>query len=103
MGTRNQPHGTTQLGPVNKIVRLMHGGKSVRGALWPVRADAVVRLMRDEGYWSIAHLRALQDALWDSRGTASSPTTTTQHKHPARIAGADNSTQISQGTHSEFR
>lgn len=57
------------LGPVNKIVRLMHGGKSVRGALWPVRADAVVRLMRDEGYWSIAHLRALQDALWDSRGT----------------------------------
>ena len=57
------------LGPVNKIVRLMHGGKSVRGALWPVPAGAVVRLARDDGAWTLRNLSAFRDVLWDSRGT----------------------------------
>lgn len=38
-------------------------------ALWPVHPGAVVRLVRDEAYYSIAHLRAFRDALWDTRGT----------------------------------
>ena len=57
------------LGDVNQIVSLMHVGKRIRGALWPVHPGAVVRLVRDEAYYSIAHLRAFRDALWDTRGT----------------------------------
>lgn len=61
------------LGPVNKIVRLMRGSTPVKAALARVPAGASVRLVRDEGAWSINHLTALRNALWDTRGGKESP------------------------------
>lgn len=60
-------------GPVNKIVRLMRGQRRVRSVLWPVSPGATVRLVRDDGAWTLSNLYALRNRLWDSRGTDEPP------------------------------
>lgn len=52
------------LGDVNKIVRLMRGGKPVKSVLALVPAGATVRLLRDEGGYRIEDLCAFRDAQW---------------------------------------
>lgn len=52
------------LGPVNRIVKLMHGRHRVGLALYPIRAGSEVRLVRDEGGYSIEELFAARDAQW---------------------------------------
>lgn len=52
------------LGDVNKIVRLMRGGKQVKSVLARVPAGATVRLVRDEGGYRMEDLFALRDAQW---------------------------------------
>ncbi len=61
------------LGPVNKIVRLMRGQRRIASVLWPVPDDATVRLVRDDGYYSLAALHGFRKQLWDSRGTDQPP------------------------------
>jgi len=61
------------LGPVNKIVTLMCGQRRIKSVLTPVPKGAVVRLVRDEGMWTLRNVVALRERLWDSRGSGEPP------------------------------
>lgn len=61
------------LGPVNKIITLMRGGKRVRSVLWPVPVGATVTLKRDGGAWTLSNLQAMRNAMWDSQGSSEPP------------------------------
>lgn len=60
-------------GPVNKIVTLMRGNHRVKSVLWPVRDPGAVKVVRDDGAWSMTELFELQHRFWDSRGTNTPP------------------------------
>lgn len=58
------------LGPINKLVTLMVGERRIRTTLCHVPPGAQVRVVRDEGAWTLGNLFAFRDRLWDSRGSA---------------------------------
>lgn len=55
------------LGPVNKIVTLMDGERRIGSTLAHIPVGATVRLLRDEGGWTMQEAFALRDRLWDAR------------------------------------
>lgn len=57
------------LGPVNRIVTLMRGGRHVKSVLYPVNVGTTVRLVRDEG---TARIR-LWSATWEDLGEPFGP------------------------------
>lgn len=61
------------LGPVNKILTLLSGERRIGAALAHVPVGATVRLLRDEGGWTIPELFALRERAWDTRGTGATP------------------------------
>lgn len=61
------------LGPVNKILTLLSGEQRIGAALAHVPVGATVRLLRDEGSWTIRELFGLRDRIWDARAAGSTP------------------------------
>ena len=73
------------LGPVNKIVTLMRGQRRVKSVLTRVPAGANVRVVRDEGGWTMQEVFALRERIWDSRGRGEQPELPPVHEPGWRI------------------
>jgi hypothetical protein len=56
------------LGPVNKIVSLMVGGRRVKSVLHPVGAGTKMSIEHESGGYGIQDLFALRSRFWDTRG-----------------------------------
>lgn len=74
------------LGPVNKVVTLMRGGRRVKSVLCPVPKGATVRLVRDEGGYSLQELFALKELVWRTDRTGDGRRVATGHV-PYRMPG----------------
>ena len=61
------------LGPVNKVVKLLHGERLVAAVVTQVPAGASVRLVRDEGGWTMNEVFALRQRIWDARDRGEEP------------------------------
>jgi hypothetical protein len=61
------------LGPVNRIVRLMAGERCIKSALAHIPSGAAVRLLRDEGGYSIREMFGAVEQIWDARTEGREP------------------------------
>lgn len=70
------------LGPVNKILTLMDGERRIKAGLAHIPVGATVRLLRDEGSWTMRELFSLRDRLWDARTAGGPPIEITDIRPP---------------------